>query len=355
MDEIETYLDMDPFCYPFWQLEDFADSDDEEVPPDPEPQQITQARQYSPIPSDPRACREQLKPADDVLRQGGDHVVAPSQSPPQLPSNVYLYIPGSHQLLDISSLVSMDQLGEIESLLAANKLRSQVTDDDSTQSTHRVPTPNPHLTSNPLPTNHPAPGIHGSGLTWNNTQTMELTVQAGLSFQGPTESTGLVTPTPSQTLDLTLTSDSDPLQQQLVQRPAQNQTSGRAPRRRVPCPVCHRTYQEGGPLKRHLKMMHSKVKESPPERPYVCDSCPSTFKNSKGLKSHMRTIHRSTPLQCPFCPRTCKTSSNMNDHIRTHTGENPYQCPHCGKEFRGRSGQGEHLKREVCTGGRKTP
>ena len=78
---------------------------------------------------------------------------------------------------------------------------------------------------------------------------------------------------------------------------------------------CGYETSNSGHLKRHIKMIHDKIKD------FKCDRCEYETSDSGNLKRHIKMVHDKTKdLKCDKCEYKTSTSGDLKKHKTTCTG-----------------------------------
>jgi len=89
--------------------------------------------------------------------------------------------------------------------------------------------------------------------------------------------------------------------------------------------MCEFTCSQKGTLKRHIKMVHDRIKD------IQCPQCAYTCSQKGDLNKHIKQVHdRIKDIQCPQCAYTCSRKSDLNQHIKmVHDKVKDVSCPMC--------------------------
>merc|ERR1712030_136215 len=106
------------------------------------------------------------------------------------------------------------------------------------------------------------------------------------------------------------------------------------------CEICSYKALTSYILKRHQST------HSSPTVP--CTYCEKMFHNSVNLIRHLKTIHtemKDQPFQCEECGKGFSVNITYKAHLNMHKGIKPYKCDYCGVEFQNGSNKVNHMKR----------
>jgi len=95
------------------------------------------------------------------------------------------------------------------------------------------------------------------------------------------------------------------------------------------CDKCPRQYPRNDTLKRHMKIIHVKM------RPYPCDKCDKSFFQKVDFSNH-KEVHLNLQLNCRTCSKVFSTKRFLADHERYHTtkqGRKEAECNICQKKL----------------------
>jgi len=93
------------------------------------------------------------------------------------------------------------------------------------------------------------------------------------------------------------------------------------------CSQCDYTSASRDTLKRHLKTVHSDV------RNFTCGTCGMSFKTLDSLKGHSFTHTEIRNFECDICAKKFKKNIHLKIHKRIHTATYAGSCQLCGKHF----------------------
>ncbi|XP_067928477.1 zinc finger and BTB domain-containing protein 41-like isoform X2 [Watersipora subatra] len=114
---------------------------------------------------------------------------------------------------------------------------------------------------------------------------------------------------------------------------------------KVPCHVCGKEFRGEVNLQRHIKCVHSKIKEQ------LCHLCSQSFFAKRELQLHMFANHKINisnmkVFKCPVEGCTYETLARRHLHIHSsvHTVTKDFTCEHCGKAFKSKPALSQHLR-----------
>jgi uncharacterized Zn-finger protein len=113
----------------------------------------------------------------------------------------------------------------------------------------------------------------------------------------------------------------------------------------VKCEFCSQLFSLPTTLKMHIKSVHEKIRD------LACPEC--DFKCSQiggGLNKHIKAVHRQIKdKQCPFCDYKSSESNYLKIHIKSiHESIKDLECTECGFKCSRKASLREHSNR--CTG-----
>lgn len=94
----------------------------------------------------------------------------------------------------------------------------------------------------------------------------------------------------------------------------------------IKCYICGSSFDNVENLIEHEKYTRSVL---------CCCKCGEYFQNRQVLATHVQKQHNSAEqFICPVCFKSFQYSGNMKRHMSTHSSEKPYSCPFCNKSFK---------------------
>ena len=105
------------------------------------------------------------------------------------------------------------------------------------------------------------------------------------------------------------------------------------------CPECDRVFTFKSELKRHIEVVHLKIKS------HKCDQCGKGFSQKCMLDDHINAVHlKKREHQCQDCGSSFARLSQLNRHISAvHLLEKTHECPECDKSFARRDRLKSHV------------
>ena len=105
------------------------------------------------------------------------------------------------------------------------------------------------------------------------------------------------------------------------------------------CPECDRVFTFKSELKRHIEVVHLKIKS------HKCDQCGKGFSQKCMLDDHVNAVHlKKREHQCQDCGSSFARLSQLNRHISAvHLLEKTHKCPECDKSFARRDRLKSHV------------
>ncbi|XP_055542770.1 uncharacterized protein LOC129728358 [Wyeomyia smithii] len=104
------------------------------------------------------------------------------------------------------------------------------------------------------------------------------------------------------------------------------------------CQECDRMFATATILRRHIDVVHQKV------RKYQCEFCQKAFAYQHKYKEHVNMHKGIKTRQCRYCAKCFTHSSNLMIHERIHTKIRPYECTTCGSSYVSSSALKKHQK-----------
>ena len=105
------------------------------------------------------------------------------------------------------------------------------------------------------------------------------------------------------------------------------------------CPECDRVFTFKSELKRHIEVVHLKIKS------HKCEQCGKGFSQKCMLEDHVNAVHlKKREHQCQDCGSSFARLSQLNRHISAvHLLEKTHECPECDKSFARRDRLKSHV------------
>ena len=105
------------------------------------------------------------------------------------------------------------------------------------------------------------------------------------------------------------------------------------------CPECDRVFTFQSELKRHVEVVHLKVKR------HKCEHCSKGFSQKCMLEDHVNAVHlKKREHQCQDCGNSFARLSQLNRHVSAvHLLEKQHECPECDKSFARRDRLKSHV------------
>lgn len=109
------------------------------------------------------------------------------------------------------------------------------------------------------------------------------------------------------------------------------------------CQICKILFSSKSHKERHVKSIHSKVKD------HVCNVCNKGFSRKDSLKLHLQIHSDGRNFKCLFCKKILKSKSSVKYHAQLCPTESReiHKCKHCGKKFRSLHGFRKHMKKHA--------
>ncbi|XP_053695733.1 zinc finger protein 883-like [Sabethes cyaneus] len=104
------------------------------------------------------------------------------------------------------------------------------------------------------------------------------------------------------------------------------------------CQECDRMFATATILRRHIDVVHRKV------RKFQCEFCQKTFAYQHKYKEHVNMHKGIKSRQCRYCEKTFTHSSNLMMHERIHTKIRPHKCATCNSSYVSTSALKKHQK-----------
>jgi uncharacterized Zn-finger protein len=112
----------------------------------------------------------------------------------------------------------------------------------------------------------------------------------------------------------------------------------------VQCSLCEYKFSTKGNLKTHIKQVHDKIKD------FECTLCEYKCSEKNTLKKHIKQVHdKIKNFECTLCKFKCSLNSNLKRHIKiVHDKIKDFECTLCEYKCSQKSTLKRHI--EICTG-----
>ena len=99
--------------------------------------------------------------------------------------------------------------------------------------------------------------------------------------------------------------------------------------KKFPCEPCAKSYKTAQMLKKHINVVHEKLK------PYPCNLCNKKYTDSTPLRIHKLAAHTEKKnLPCPECSKGFTNKAGLDAHFyRSHVINEKKNCKYCQKSF----------------------
>ena len=105
------------------------------------------------------------------------------------------------------------------------------------------------------------------------------------------------------------------------------------------CSICGKNFTTNSILNRHIESVHEKVVR------FKCFMCDTGFYDKGNLRIHMESVHEGKrPEGCPFCESRFPRKSDLKQHIESvHEGKKPFKCDECDSSFSMKANLEKHV------------
>ena len=106
------------------------------------------------------------------------------------------------------------------------------------------------------------------------------------------------------------------------------------------CPKCYYKCSHSGHLKKHIKMVHDKIKD------FECNLCDAKFSTNGDLKQHIKQVHsKIKDFECDKCDYKFSRSQHLKQHIKqVHDKIKDFECNLCDAKFSTNGNLKQHIK-----------
>ena len=121
------------------------------------------------------------------------------------------------------------------------------------------------------------------------------------------------------------------------------------------CNTCEKSFRSEYELKKHIEMVHEKVRilceicnkavvnvkshisnVHEGEKNFKCEICDKMNSSKSNLQLHIDNVHKARIENycCQFCQKNYSSQTNLKNHIRyVHENVEIFKCKYCNKEF----------------------
>ena len=127
------------------------------------------------------------------------------------------------------------------------------------------------------------------------------------------------------------------------------------PGKRLPCPVCGRSFPFRRELTNHWRKHHPEVplpnvdgtmgQERPKSGPVPCPDCGKVYPDRQRMRRHLEIVHEKIRHPCPLCERSYVLRSDMKNHVKAFHRGIKARCRVCGAEFGRNADRNRHEKK----------
>uniref|UniRef100_A0A1B0DQD0 Uncharacterized protein n=1 Tax=Phlebotomus papatasi TaxID=29031 RepID=A0A1B0DQD0_PHLPP len=92
-------------------------------------------------------------------------------------------------------------------------------------------------------------------------------------------------------------------------------------------PGCNENFDTSKDLLSHMQISHNEIIWS-------CKLCPFNTLQLASMKRHVKIVHEKVKdFHCPYCQRAFGLEFSLKKHVMIHTGEKPFECSECDMKF----------------------